>query len=215
MSNFNTRLINKVLRKRWLSHVLFWLVLLMFYTLTLKMQYGSYSKTLIHHLIVLIPQILASYCLVYWQIPKLLYRKKYLLFFISVIIGCYFFTGLARTLVVHIIEELYRLPPFGQESLVEIFTDLKRLYEYYFYGVFVPVSLFVIVKLIKERFEEKSKHEALEKEKVSAELSFFKAQIHPHFLFNTLNNLYVLTLQKSDKASETVLKLSEMLVILN
>ena len=38
-----------------------------------------------------------------------------------------------------------------------------------------------------------------------------KAQIHPHFLFNTLNNLYVLTLQKSDKASDIVLKLSEML----
>ena len=211
MSNFNTQLINNILRKRWLSHALFWLLLLLFYTLTLKIQYGSYSKTLIHHLIVLIPQILASYCLVYWQIPKLLYRKKYLLFSLSVIFGAYFFTGLARTLVVHIIEELYRLPPFGQESLIEIFTDLKLLYEYYFYSVFVPVSLFVIIKLIKERFEEKSKHEALEKEKVSAELNFFKAQIHPHFLFNTLNNLYVLTLQKSDKASETVLKLSEML----
>jgi len=159
----------------------------------------------------LIPEILAAYSLVYWQIPKLLYRKKYLLFFLSVILGCYVFTGLARVMVVHIIEELYRLPPFGQESLWEIFTDVKRLYDYYFYSVFVPVSLFVIVKLLKERFEEKSKHEILEKEKVSAELNFFKAQIHPHFLFNTLNNLYVLTLQKSEKASETVLKLSEML----
>jgi two-component system LytT family sensor kinase len=51
----------------------------------------------------------------------------------------------------------------------------------------------------------------LEKEKVTAELNFMKAQIHPHFLFNTLNNLYVLTLQKSEKAADTVLKLSEML----
>lgn len=42
-------------------------------------------------------------------------------------------------------------------------------------------------------------------------LTFLKAQIHPHFLFNTLNNLYVLTLQKSEKAPTTVLKLSEML----
>ena len=77
--------------------------------------------------------------------------------------------------------------------------------------MYLPVFLVVSVKLIKERFEEKNRQEILQKEKVTAELNFMKAQIHPHFLFNTLNNLYVLTLQKSDKASETVLKLSEML----
>ena len=38
-----------------------------------------------------------------------------------------------------------------------------------------------------------------------------KAQIHPHFLFNTLNNLYALTLKKSSKAPEVVLKLSDLL----
>lgn len=204
-------MMNSILQRRWLSHMLFWSLLLIFYTITFKIQYGSYSKTLIHHLIILIPQILASYCLVYWQIPKLFYKKKYVLFILSVALGSYLFTALARILVIHLIEELYRLPPFRQESIWEILTDVKRLYEQYFYGVFVPVSLFVIIKLLKESFEDKSKREILEKEKVSAELNFFKAQIHPHFLFNTLNNLYVLTLQKSDKASDTVLKLSEIL----
>jgi two-component system LytT family sensor kinase len=42
-------------------------------------------------------------------------------------------------------------------------------------------------------------------------LKFLKTQIHPHFLFNTLNNLYALTLKKSEKAPETVLKLSELI----
>jgi two-component system LytT family sensor kinase len=51
----------------------------------------------------------------------------------------------------------------------------------------------------------------LSKEKVEAELKLLKSQIHPHFLFNTLNNLYSLTLQKSDQAPEVILKLSEML----
>lgn len=44
-----------------------------------------------------------------------------------------------------------------------------------------------------------------------AELKFLKAQLHPHFLFNTLNNLYALTLEKSNKAANVVLKLSELL----
>jgi len=43
------------------------------------------------------------------------------------------------------------------------------------------------------------------------ELNMLKAQIHPHFLFNTLNNLYSLTLDKSDKAAEVVAKLSDLL----
>ena len=50
-----------------------------------------------------------------------------------------------------------------------------------------------------------------EKEKLTAELQLLKAQVHPHFLFNTLNNLYALTLRKSDGAPEMVLKLSGLL----
>jgi LytS/YehU family sensor histidine kinase len=46
---------------------------------------------------------------------------------------------------------------------------------------------------------------------IQSELRFLKSQINPHFLFNTLNNLYALTLKKSDKAPEIVLKLSEIM----
>jgi two-component system LytT family sensor kinase len=121
------------------------------------------------------------------------------------------FSVLARILVIYVVEELYREPPFVQESFLEIATDFKRLYREFFHKVYLPVFLVVSIKLLKERFEEKSRRELLEKEKIAAELNFMKAQIHPHFLFNTLNNLYVLTLQKSEKASDVVLKLSEML----
>lgn len=51
----------------------------------------------------------------------------------------------------------------------------------------------------------------LEKQKAETELKFLKMQINPHFLFNTLNNLYVLCLKKSDQAEDTVLRLSEIL----
>jgi hypothetical protein len=50
-----------------------------------------------------------------------------------------------------------------------------------------------------------------ESEKAQAELSYLKAQIHPHFLFNTLNNIYTLTVMKSDAAPEAVLKLSHIM----
>ncbi|NLR93853.1 sensor histidine kinase [Flammeovirga agarivorans] len=52
---------------------------------------------------------------------------------------------------------------------------------------------------------------SLKNEKASAELQLLKSQINPHFFFNTLNNLYGLTVEKSDKASEVVLKLGDMM----
>ncbi|WP_291790187.1 sensor histidine kinase [Maribacter sp.] len=69
----------------------------------------------------------------------------------------------------------------------------------------------LIFKTIKNSFEEKHQMEILQKEKALNELKFLKTQIQPHFLFNTLNNLYALTLTKSDLAPKIVLKLSELL----
>lgn len=51
----------------------------------------------------------------------------------------------------------------------------------------------------------------LEKEKLESELKLLKSQINPHFLFNTLNNLYVLALHQSNRTPETVHKLSELM----
>ncbi len=78
-------------------------------------------------------------------------------------------------------------------------------------GMYVVVFLGVAVKLVNQYNSNQVEIQKLKKEKVVAELKFLKAQLHPHFLFNTLNNLYALTLEKSDKAADVVLKLSELL----
>nr|WP_288833396.1 histidine kinase [uncultured Flavobacterium sp.] len=51
----------------------------------------------------------------------------------------------------------------------------------------------------------------VEKEKMQSELSFLKAQINPHFLFNTLNSIYALAIKKSDKTADAVVQLSELM----
>jgi len=53
--------------------------------------------------------------------------------------------------------------------------------------------------------------QALQARNLQSELRFLRSQVNPHFLFNTLNSLYALTLKKSDRAPETVLKLSDMM----
>jgi LytS/YehU family sensor histidine kinase len=64
---------------------------------------------------------------------------------------------------------------------------------------------------VKTRKSGKNDYQQLALEKIEMELKFLKAQLNPHFLFNTLNNLYYLTTEKSEKAPQAILQLSEML----
>mgnify|MGYP000119308717 CR=1 FL=1 len=210
MKDYFSKAIDYIQQRVWLSHMLFWVVLFLIQILGVEYQQNQ-QAVVVHKSIMLLPKILAAYALLYFQLPKLLYKKKYLLFALSLIITSYVFSVLARLLVVHLVEELVRERPFEQESVTEILTDLKALYSRYSLVVYFPAFIMLMYSLIIEKFSRKNQMEQLQKEKFSAELNFFKAQIHPHFLFNTLNNLYALTLQKSDKASDTVLKLSEIL----
>ncbi len=153
----------------------------------------------------------ASYFLAYYQIPKYIYKKKYRQFALSFLISIYVFTVSARMLTVYVAEPLLGTDRPLPGMWAVIIVSIDRLIQNYFFTIALGASMMATVKILKSHLEERQKAEQLEKEKHKAELNFLKAQIHPHFLFNTLNNLYTLTLQKSDQAPTTVIKLSEML----
>jgi len=67
------------------------------------------------------------------------------------------------------------------------------------------------IKLLKRWYLKQKETEQLVREKINAELQLLKAQVHPHFLFNTLNNIYSFILSGSDKAPEMIKKLSSLL----
>lgn len=67
------------------------------------------------------------------------------------------------------------------------------------------------ITAIQKWQKDKQKREELEKEKIASELSFLKAQINPHFFFNTLNNIYALTQVNADAAGKAVYQLSRMM----
>ncbi|TWR29112.1 two-component system sensor protein [Mucilaginibacter pallidiroseus] len=67
------------------------------------------------------------------------------------------------------------------------------------------------IKLMKCFYERQQTALMLEKEKANAELQMLKAQLHPHFLFNTLNNIYSFTQEVSEKASGMIMGLSHLL----
>lgn len=92
--------------------------------------------------------------------------------------------------------------------------------DYFFSNMFVvqvvAINLFIAVFVSMLRFaadwlELEAKKKEIENERLMAELNFLKAQINPHFLFNTLNNLYYLAFSKSDNTTTVIEKLSQMM----
>lgn len=80
----------------------------------------------------------------------------------------------------------------------------------------ITTNLFIVIFVAMLRFavewlEFEAKKKEVENERLTAELNFLKAQINPHFLFNTLNNLYYLAYSKSDNTTEVIAKLSQMM----
>jgi hypothetical protein len=86
------------------------------------------------------------------------------------------------------------------------------------YGLYSRSSQFLVVfivstglKAVSQWYAEKQRLQELESSMVQAELSFLKSQIHPHFLFNSLNSIYYLALSQDSKAPEAILSLSDFL----
>lgn len=202
--------IDWIIQNRVVSHLVFWILLFISLPILAALNDGSIEKTVNASLSFLPAQLLASYFLVYYQVPKLLYKKKYLKFGVSFLISVYVFLVISELSNMYL-TELFIPKYYEEKSLMEILEDPFHLAVVYFPSVYVFVFLMLMTKVVKDRFEERHQLEVLQKEKANTELKFLKAQTNPHFLFNTLNNLYSLTLDRSEKAPDVVLKLADML----
>lgn len=196
--------ISKVLHSRIVQHSFFWM--LSFYILLqlFSKEYGdTYSElnfvyTFLFHLSL----FFVVYLNLHFLIPKFLSRGKPIHYLIALsglmIIGVYF-----------------NLLIFSHLSNI-LFPDFFFISFYQFYDIFQFILAYVVlttlIKLSKAWFqlrENNRRLDKLEKEKLDAELSALKSQINPHFLFNSLHNLYSLALDKDEKTPDVILKLSE------
>jgi LytS/YehU family sensor histidine kinase len=121
------------------------------------------------------------------------------------------FFFLALSLILYFIPVVWIIAMIISEINVtfsSLFTiDLLIVYLVTLAIVFISVS----IMLLREKERGKSERAQFEKEKKEMELFALKTQIDSHFIFNTLNNIYGLTLKKSDSAPQSVLLLSEIL----
>ncbi|NVK07668.1 MAG: histidine kinase [Tenacibaculum sp.] len=137
---------------------------------------------------------------------------------ITFILLMIFWCGLAYFLVPNFIKKYWKFIALLYTPLLLYFlylrlfsgdleAYLKVKQETPFYIFFIPIPIFFFLWV----FEQWKWIQELKKEKSKTELSLLKTQINPHFFFNTLNNLYALTVKSSPQAPEVILKLSDMM----
>jgi LytS/YehU family sensor histidine kinase len=140
----------------------------------------------------------------YVLVPKLLERKKYFLYTVVVLVMVYGYSWLNYTLQ-------RELPTAGMPDMMFRFIHQRITPDFDFLEGLIVLLLTYALKYTLIAFITQNELLQVQKEKLQLELNALKAQIHPHFLFNTLNNLYSLTLKNSEKSSEVVLKLSDIM----
>lgn len=90
------------------------------------------------------------------------------------------------------------------------FYSIKFIVQHSVGTIFIVIFVGML-KFAEDWLELEAKRKEVENEKLMAELTFLKAQINPHFLFNTLNNLYYLAFTNSPNTTEVIAKLSQMM----
>ncbi|MBL7780250.1 MAG: histidine kinase [Saprospiraceae bacterium] len=121
----------------------------------------------------------------------------------------YFGLVLAVCALVTPIEVLVFYLKFHDQPLYR--ARLVETQVWIFIGNVIVTIVSTVLRVIMDWWRYQNEKQVLLTQTMQSELRFLKSQINPHFLFNTLNNLYALTLKKSDKAPEIVLKLSEIM----
>ncbi len=190
----------------YVQHILFWLISIVLFTVVLiytRGDFNFYSITLqmaASILITIIFLAISVYINLLWLIPSFFYRRKFLLFFILELANILLFI-FCNYFITYVFEGGSH-PNFLTEFIAE----------------FILVLLFLIVSTLLKVMRDsitlqdvELRMKEVEKQKIEAELRALKAQVNPHFFFNTLNSLYSLSLDKSDKAPELILKLSDLM----
>ena len=202
--------INQILQHRVLTHVLYWTASVLLWAIFGNLGESISMEPLVNKLCYLPSQLIVYYFLMYYQLPKLVFKKKYVAFFLSFLASSYVGAVIARFFIIYVYETIMD-SGLEKDSIIDILMQIPPLLYQYLIWVYLFPFFTVLVKLTKDHFEQKQQMERLKTDKANAELGFLKAQLHPHFLFNTLNNLYTLTLYKSDEAPDIVLKLAQIL----
>lgn len=212
--NLVDRILSFHQKNRWLSHVVFWLIYLLIAIGSSKYrdgEQGTYGFEVMSDALYMSAEMVFAYAVAYFVVPQFIDHKRYLLSIAVFLLADYIACVIGRIFIVEICEPLAGIAPKTFETYKEILTDIPKLFFNYGFDMMAAASIFVFCKILKDQLIVQKKAMQLEKEKAETELKLLKTQLNPHFLFNTLNNIYSLSLAMSPAAPKAIARLADIL----
>lgn len=219
----NKRIASNVARI--VSHILFWIVVFASSYFLIQASLNVYRETPLSYFTPLrnvLGLALVFYPLMYVVIPKFLKKKRLVFLIVSFLLLTLLYIvweAISEKLVFYFCDSCTTMAQQNdsdylsviQKGIIDNILFKGSNFGLYFNllsGLVLPIA----IKSSLGYYQFYIKNLELEKENVQLELNFLKAQVNPHFLFNTLNNLYGLIIhERIDKSSETVTRLSEFM----
>jgi sensor histidine kinase YesM len=205
MQREKTTLLGHIRRSKYL---LVWIGLYLLFVL-LQLQRFNFTDALISSLANILPMVLLSAVVHYGLIPRFLRRHRLWLFYILslvvfIVIGVVATRADARLLEGYMARYPEQFIHIADgPATVFLFNQVK-----YTFLLMAAYVVTVISHMLRERAEAEAR---VKEEHLQLELNYLKAQINPHFLFNSLNCIYSLAVSESERTPESIMQLSEML----
>lgn len=192
-------------------HILFWITVWFFFYYFFSYNSSDKGYVIWFSSLLLPITISITYFSVYYLIPKHLFPKEYgrfaLYSFFTLVASSYFIVLIIYgCMIIYKRFDVANIPP-----MVKNFFFILIL-------VYLVVGVVSFITILNRSFKTEKSNKELQNKMLSAqlqfkeqELNYLKKQIHPHFLFNTLNTIYGLALKQSKYTPEIILKLSNLL----
>ena len=181
-------------------HVIFWVLFYVFLIVIDQSHDEAFWYTMSKEFVIVVFFALIVYINIHYLIPNYLSTRNYLTY-LAVL-------ALTAAILMPIKTSILYLISTGQPVVQA--AILQNLLFIFLSSFFIGMSS-TIFHIMNDWIRHQREKKELQNQTLQSELKYLKAQINPHFLFNTLNSLYALTLKKSDMAPEIVLRLSEMM----
>ena len=187
-------------------HLQFWLVYITFFSFLISLEgHFPFSFYWVHFLFNLPALALFAYPVTYFFYPKII-KKQNPIFWIGVALVLVTVASLLKLyMTYHLFYGLY-LP--NELALTDWLTFNQVIKNLFWVGL--PAGLLLIMRFYRDWLAFQKERTEMVSHRLEAELQMLKSQLNPHFLFNVLNNLYALAIQKSEDTPRLIARLSDL-----
>jgi sensor histidine kinase YesM len=200
-TNKNTDLIRVLVKNRWLWHIGFWALYAVFQARSYYVTVLYYDpKYLEYMLLRTIPMVLLCYATI-WLFKRLIPKQNFILYFLIGIIAWVVYSVWVTSFQKYYLASIKEM---AEAKWLDIY--LYHLPTFIIFFFLITMSKYFKDNVIQQYYEKETRNQ-----QIQVELKHLKAQIAPHFLFNTLNNFYGLAVEKSNKLPDLMIRLSELL----